>query len=65
MKNEEITSFEINPALKKLIIDYCIIQYEENAIIDDDHLMMEFKLLKNENKLNDLFLCEKLTNSFK
>ena len=65
MKNEEITDFENNPILKKLIIEYCIMQYEENSIIDDDHLIMEFELLKKENRLHELFVCEKLTNSFK
>lgn len=65
MKNEEITDFENNPVLKKLLVDYCIMQYEENAIIDDDHLIMEFKLLKNENKLNDLFVSEKINNLYK
>jgi hypothetical protein len=65
MKNEEITGFENNPVLKKLIINYCLMQYEENAIIDDDHLIMEFRLLQKENRLHELFVSEKLNNLYK
>jgi hypothetical protein len=61
----EITDLNDNPILRKLLTDYCIRMYEEDAITDDDHLMMEYFLLKRENKLNDLFIEEKLLNYFK
>jgi hypothetical protein len=58
----QITDLNDNPILRKLLIDYCIRMYEEDAITDDDHLMMEYYLLKRENRLNDLFIEEKLIN---
>ena len=58
----EITDLTQNPILKGLLLDYCIRIYEEDAITDDYHLMMEYSLLKRENRLNDLFIEEKLIN---
>ena len=58
----EITSFEFNPILKDLLIKYVLRTYEEDAITDDDHLYMEYLLLKRENRLNDLFNEEYLIN---
>ncbi len=58
----EITDLTQNPILKGLLTDYCIRIYEEDAITDDDHLMMEYYLLMRENRLNDLFIEEKLIN---
>lgn len=56
----EITNLKHNPILRKLLTDYCIRIYEEDAITDDNHLMMEYYLLKREDRLNDLFIEEKL-----
>jgi hypothetical protein len=36
--------------------------YEENAIIDDYHLLEEYKLLKRDNKVHVLFEEEYLIN---
>ena len=60
-----IKSLENNPSLKKLLIDYCLIQYEENAIIDEEHLIKEYNYLQKHNKLHELFECEMLCNYFK
>lgn len=64
MNNEGITSLENNPILKLLLKDYCKMQYEENAILDDEHLLMEYNLLLKENRQGDLFECERLNNSY-
>ena len=58
----EITNFEFNPILKGLLIKYVLRTYEEDANTDDDHLYMEYLLLKRENRLNDLFDEEYLIN---
>ena len=65
MENEEITDFDNNPILRILLVEYCLMQYEENAILDDEHLLMEYKLLISENRLNDIFITELLNNAFK
>jgi hypothetical protein len=65
MENEEIKDFENNPILRQLLKDYCEMKYEENSVTDDDHLLMEYNLLINDNKLSDLFKCEQINNSFK
>lgn len=57
-----ITDFERNPELRQLLINYCKTHYEGAAELDDDHLMQEYHLLLKENRLNDLFECEKLIN---
>lgn len=65
MKNEEIKDFDNNPILRELLKKYCEMQYEENSITDDEHLLMEYNLLVKDNKLKDLFECEQINNSFK
>jgi hypothetical protein len=61
----EIKNFKNNPILKDLLIEYIYRTYEDDAIIDDDHLMMEYRLLIRENRLNDLFIEEYLQNYIK
>ncbi|MDA7803896.1 hypothetical protein N8987_04905 [Crocinitomix sp.] len=58
----EITDLSDNPILKQLLIHYVYRQYEEDSIIDDEHLLMEFNLLQSEGRLVDLFIEEKLLN---
>jgi len=65
MENEEIMNFDNNPILRQLLKSYCEMQYEENSLTDDDHLLMEYNLLVKDNRLNELFECEKINNSFK
>lgn len=65
MKNVEIKDLQNNPLLRKLLVDYCVMTYEENSILDDYHLFMEYNLLLSENRLNDLFISEMFTNEFK
>jgi hypothetical protein len=57
-----IENFDRNPLLRELLINYCKIQYEAAAELDDYSLMQEYYLLLRENRLNDLFECEKLSN---
>lgn len=58
----EIRNFNHNPVLRQLLESYVIRTYEQDAIVDDDHLMMEYHLLIRENRLNDLFVEEMLNN---
>jgi|688.fasta_scaffold1140420_2 hypothetical protein len=50
------------PVLRKQLVEFCYGTYEENVIIDDDHLEMEYYLLIKENRLNELFMPELLKN---
>jgi hypothetical protein len=58
----EIKDFDNNPILRDLLKKYVLRMYEGDAIIDDDHLFMEYQLLLKENRLNDLFIEEYLLN---
>ena len=58
----EIEDFRYNPKLRKMLVNYCLRMYEENAIIDDYHLLEEYKLLKRDNKVHVLFEEEYLIN---
>lgn len=60
---EEMNDFRYNPILRQMLVNYCIRMYEENAILDDEHLMMEYRLLIRDNNLNALFYEEYLLNS--
>ncbi len=62
---EEINDFRYNPILRKMLVNYCLRMYEEDAIIDDEHLLMEYKLLIRDNNLNALFMEEYLINYFR
>jgi hypothetical protein len=62
---EEITDLNFTPKLKELLIEYCYMQYEEFAIIDEHHLMMEHELLIRTNKLNELFELEYFQNKLR
>ena len=48
------------PVLRKQLVEICYGTYEENAIIDDDHLEMEYYLLVKENRLHELHIPELL-----
>lgn len=58
----EIRNFNHNPVLRQLLESYVIRTYEQDAIVDDDHLIMEYHLLIRDNRLNDLFIEENLNN---
>ena len=58
----EITNFQYNPKLRKMLVNYCLRMYEEFAIIDDEHLMMEYNLLLRYKMTNVLFEEEYLIN---
>lgn len=59
---EEVTDLNHSPRLKELLIMYVARKYEENARYDDWHLFEEYKLLKRNNQLDELFKEECLTN---
>ncbi len=62
---DEITNLDYAPTLKSLLIEYCLAVYEENAIIDDYHLLAEYNLLKKENNLCLLHELEHFNNRLK
>jgi len=59
---EEITNLDFTPHLKNLLTEYCLMHYEEYAIIDDHHLLMELNRLVRENKLLELLELEHFQN---
>lgn len=59
---EEVTDLNHSPRLKELLIMYVARTYQENARFDDWHLFEEYKLLKRNNQLDELFKEECLTN---
>ena len=61
----EINNLQHNPTLRDLLKNYVLRIYEEASILDDEHLLMEYRLLLRENRLNDLFTEEKLINYWK
>lgn len=63
MKNDLIIEdLSLTPTLKRLLKEYVLFQYEEHADITEYSLMKEYHHLKDNNKLNDLFIQEKLNN---
>ena len=64
MNEFKITDLKNNPILKQLLINYCFLNYEENAIIDDYHLEAEYNLLSRNNELELLFVAESFSNSY-
>jgi hypothetical protein len=58
----EVTDLKYSPMLKELLIMYVSRQYEENARYENYYLMAEYELLKRDNKLDLLFIEERLTN---
>jgi hypothetical protein len=58
----ELLNFNLNPLLRELLVNYCLINYEENAIIEDRYLIMEYHLLERNNELHRLFEAENLNN---
>jgi hypothetical protein len=58
----KLTTLDYSPVLTKLLINYIIRKYEEDAITDDWHLYQEYSWLYDNNKLNELFEEEALTN---
>lgn len=59
---EKLITLDYSPVLKKLLIDYILIQYEGDAITDDWHLFQEYSWLLDNNELNVLFEKEAHTN---
>ncbi len=58
----ELKNFKYNSRLRELLVNYSLINYEENASIDDEHLIMEYYLLERNNQLHLLFEAENLNN---
>lgn len=61
--DREIINLDNMPSLKKLLINYIHLMYQENAIITHEYLVMEYQLLKQENRLHELFQQELLDNT--
>lgn len=61
--NKEIINLDNMLTLKKLLIEYIHFMYQENAIITHEYLVMEYQLLKRENRLYELFQQELLDNT--
>ena len=64
MNEIKIADLKNNPLLKQLLINYCILTYEENAILDHDHLLAEYSLLSRNNELHLIFEAESYSNSY-
>lgn len=50
MENE-IKDLKKNPILRQLLSNYCLATYEDNAIINDEYLLQEYRWLVANNKL--------------
>lgn len=61
--NTKINDFRYNPELRRLLIEYCLMKYEENAVLSEDNLLDEYNYLVQNNSLNELFICEYITIS--
>lgn len=61
--DREIINLDNMPSLKKLLINYIHFMCQENAIITHEYLVMEYQLLKQENRLHELFQQELLDNT--
>lgn len=64
MENVQIMDLSLNPILRELLKNYCEVVYEQDSFTDDEHLIDEYHLLIRENRLQDLFECERTNNSF-
>ena len=64
-KMEQVTNLNNSPDLKQLLKMYVSRKYEEEAQFDDWHLFQEYIWLRNNNKLDELFQEECLTNRLK
>ena len=62
MENE-IKDLKKNPILRQLLSNYCLATYEDNAIINDEHLLQEYRWLVANNKLDELFNSEYQTQN--
>ena len=65
MDFNDIKDFDNSPTLRALLVEYVLVNYEENAITDDHHLLMEYRLLKKANNLHLLFEVEMMNAYFK
>ena len=54
INNQQLMDLKDNPYLRNLLIDYCLMQYEQDAIIDEEHLWKEYYYLKRTNGLREL-----------
>jgi hypothetical protein len=59
---KKLTTLNYSPVLKKLLVDYILRKYEEDAILDDWYLYQEYSWLFDNNRLNELFEEEVLIN---
>lgn len=57
-ENTRINDLRYSPELRTLLIQYCLVKYEENAILSENNLIEEYNYLVKNNELNELFICE-------
>lgn len=62
LKIEDLT---LTPMLRKLLAEYVMFQYEENADTTDESLLSEYNYLLDNNRLEELFLQEQINNQYK
>lgn len=61
----QIMDFRYNPTLRRMLINYSVRTYEDNAILNDENLIDEYYHLKKNNELHLLFEEEYLINYYK
>ncbi|MDB5228909.1 MAG: hypothetical protein JWN78_3102 [Bacteroidota bacterium] len=60
---KEIINLDNMPMTKALLIDYIMFMYGEAYDISHEYLVMEYLMLKRENRLHELFQQELLDNT--
>ena len=58
----KIMNLNLNELQKKLIADYMLALYEDNAIIDDEHIEQEYLSLRGDNNLEALFRYQNIVS---
>ena len=64
IENLEEINLDLTPMTRQLLINYVSINYEENADYCEESLRAELLLLKREDRLEQLFLAESMSNYY-
>lgn len=64
IENLEEINLDLTPMTRELLINYISINYEENADYCEESLIAELLLLKREDRLEQLFLAESMSNYY-
>ena len=65
MTTLKIEDLKKMPVTKALLTNYIYFMYEEDAIIEDDYLVMEYNMLAADNRLDELFYQELLDSDMR